>query len=107
MKESLLSPSKLQKFRILFDKGYFVPSANIEDERLMSTFKTHYSSIGLSQTKFKQLTKKDFKDYIISVLRNEYDNWDGTTKIKEKDRKTGRVKEEWQYLLSSLFADGL
>ena len=94
MKESLLSPSKLQKFRILFDKGGLVPSANIEDERLMSTFKTHYSSIGLSQTKFKQLTKKDFKDYIISVLRNEYDNWDGTTKIKEKDRKTGRVKEE-------------
>lgn len=94
MKESLLSPSKLQKFRILFDKGGLVPSANIEDERLMSTFKAHYSSIGLSQTKFKQLTKKDFKDYIISVLRNEYDNWDGTTKIKEKDRKTGRVKEE-------------
>lgn len=94
MKESLLSPSKLQKFRILFDKGGLVPSANIENERLMSTFKTHYSSIGLSQTKFKQLTKKDFKDYIISVLRNEYDNWDGTTKIKEKDRKTGRVKEE-------------
>lgn len=94
MKESLLSPSKLQKFRILFDKGGLVPSANIEDERLMSTFKAHYSSIGLSQTKFKQLTKKDFKDYIISVLRNEYDNWDGTTKIKEKDKKTGRVKEE-------------
>lgn len=94
MKESLLSPSKLQKFRILFDKGGLVPSANIEDERLMSTFKTHYSSIGLSQTKFKQLTKKDFKEYIVSVLRNEYDNWDGTTKIKEKDKKTGRVKEE-------------
>lgn len=94
MKESLLSPSKLQKFRILFDKGGLVPNANIEDERLMSTFKAHYSNIGLSQTKFKQLTKKDFKDYIVSVLRNEYDNWDGTTKIKEKDRKTGRVKEE-------------
>ena len=94
MKESLLSPSKLQKFRILFDKGGLVPRANIEDERLMSTFKTYYTYIGLSQTKFKQLTKKDFKEYIVSVLRNEYDNWDGTTKIKEKDKKTGRVKEE-------------
>ena len=94
MKESLLSPSKLQKFCILFDKGGLVPRVNIEDERLMSAFKTYYASIGLSQTKFKQLTKKDFKDYIVSVLRNEYDNWDGTTKIKEKDRKTGRVKEE-------------
>lgn len=94
MKESLLSPSKLQKFCILFDKGGLVPRANIEDERLMSAFKTYYASIGLSQTKFKQLTKKDFKDYIVSVLRHEYDNWDGTTKIKEKDRKTGRVKEE-------------
>lgn len=94
MKESLLSPSKLQKFCILFDKGGLVPRANIEDERLMSAFKTYYASIGLTQTKFKQLTKKDFKDYIVSVLRNEYDNWDGTTKIKEKDRKTGRVKEE-------------
>lgn len=94
MKESLLSPSKMQKFCILFDKGGLVPRANIEDERLMSAFKTYYASIGLSQTKFKQLTKKDFKDYIVSVLRNEYDNWDGTTKIKEKDRKTGRVKEE-------------
>ncbi|MCQ2337628.1 MAG: hypothetical protein MJ001_01705 [Paludibacteraceae bacterium] len=94
MKESLLSPSKLQKFCILFDKGGLVPRANIEDERLMSAFKTYYASIGLSQAKFKQLTKKDFKDYIVSVLRNEYDNWDGTTKIKEKDRKTGRVKEE-------------
>lgn len=94
MKESLLSPSKLQKFCILFDKGGLVPRANIEDERLMSAFKTYYTNIGLSQTKFNQLTKKDFKDYIVSVLRNEYDNWDGTTKIKEKDRKTGRVKEE-------------
>ena len=94
MKESLLSPSKLQKFRILFDKGGLVPRANIEDERLMSAFKTYYTYIGLSQTKFKQLTKKDFKEYIVSVLRNEYDNWDGTTKIKEKDKKTGRVKEE-------------
>lgn len=93
MKESLLSPSKLQKFCILFDKGGLVPRANIEDERLMSVFKTYYASIGLSQTKFKQLTKTEFKDYIVSVLRNEYDNWDGTTKIKEKDRKTGRVKE--------------
>ncbi len=93
-KESLLSPSRIQKFRILFDKGGLVPRANIEDERLMSAFKTYYASIGLSQTKFKQLTKKDFKDYIVSVLRNEYDNWDGTTKIKEKDRKTGRIKEE-------------
>lgn len=94
MKESLLSPSKLQKFCILFDKGGLVPRANIEDERLMSTFKTYYNSIGLSQAKFKQLTKKDFKSYIVSVLRHEYDSWDGTTKIKEKDRKTGRVKEE-------------
>lgn len=93
MKESLLSPSKLQKFRILFDKGGLVPRANIEDERLMSTFRTYYSSIGLSQAKFNQLTKRDFKDYIVSVLRNEYDNWDGSTKIKEKDRKTGRIKE--------------
>lgn len=93
-KESLLSPSRIQKFCILFDKGGLVPRANIEDERLMSAFKTYYASIGLSQTKFKQLTKKDFKDYLVSVLRNEYDNWDGTTKIKEKDRKTGRVKEE-------------
>ena len=93
MKESLLSPSKLQKFRILFDKGGLVPRANIEDERLMSTFRTYYSSIGLSQAKFNQLTKRDFKDYIVSVLRNEYDNWDGSTKIKEKDKKTGRIKE--------------
>ena len=93
MKESLLSPSKLQKFRILFDKGGLVPRANIEDERMMSTFRTYYSSIGLSQAKFNQLTKRDFKDYIVSVLRNEYDNWDGSTKIKEKDRKTGRIKE--------------
>lgn len=94
MKESLLSPSKMQKFCILFDKGGLVPRANIEDERLMSAFKTYYASIGLSQAKFKQLTKKDFKDYVVSVLRTEYDTWDGTTKIKEKDRKTGRVKEE-------------
>ncbi len=90
-KESLLSPSRIQKFCILFDKGGLVPRANIEDERLMSAFKTYYASIGLSQTKFKQLTKKDFMDYLVSVLRNEYDNWDGTTKIKEKDRKTGRA----------------
>ena len=93
MKESLLSPSKLQKFRILFDKGGLVPRANIEDERLMSTFRTHYTCIGLSQAKFNQLTKRNFKDYIASVLRNEYDNWDGSTIIKEKDRKTGRIKE--------------
>lgn len=94
MKESLLSPSKLQKFCILFDKGGLVPRANIEDERLLSAFKNHYSSIGLSQTKFKQLTKTDFREYIVSVLRNEYENWDGTTKIKEKDRRTGKVKVE-------------
>lgn len=94
MKESLLSPSKLQKFCILFDKGGLVPRANIEDERLMSAFKNYYAHIGLSQAKFKQLTKKDFKDYVVTMLRTEYDDWDGTTKIKEKDRRTGRVKEE-------------
>lgn len=94
MKESLLSPSKLQKFCILFDKGGLVPCANIEDERLMSVLRTYYTYIGLSQTKFRQLVREDFRGYIESVLRNEYDKWDGTTKIKEKDRRTGRIKEE-------------
>ena len=61
MKESLLSPSKLQKFCILFDKGGLVPRANIEDERLMSAFKTYYASNRWTQKKIKQPPKKEFK----------------------------------------------
>lgn len=94
MKESLLSPSRLQKFCILFDKGGLVPKVNIENDRLLSAFCNHYQYIGLSLHKFKQLISKDFKEYLVNVLRQEYDNWDGTTKIKERDRKTGKVKIE-------------
>ena len=38
MKECLLSPSKIQRFGILFDKAGLVPRANIEDKRLFSAF---------------------------------------------------------------------
>lgn len=94
MKESLLSPSRLQKFCILFDKGGLVPKVNIENDRLLSVFNKYYQYIGLSDSKYKQLIGKEFNEYLVSVLRQEYDNWDGTTKIKERDRKTGRVKVE-------------
>ena len=94
MKQSLLSPSKIQKFCIIFDKAGLVPKTNIEDDRLLSAFKNHYSSAGVSLPKFKQLTGKDFYDYLISVLREEYDRWDGTTRIKERDRSTGKIRVE-------------
>ena len=94
MKQSLLSPSKLQKFCIVFDKAGLVPKTNIEDDRLLSAFKNYYGYAGVSLSKFKQLTSKDFHDYLISVLREEYDHWDGTTRIKERDRSTGKIRVE-------------
>ena len=94
MKQSLLSPSKIQKFCIIFDRAGLVPKTNIEDDRLLSAFKNHYSYAGVSLPKFKQLTGKDFYDYLISVLREEYDRWDGTTRIKERDRSTGKIRVE-------------
>lgn len=94
MKESLLSPSKLQKFCILFDHAGLVPKVNIEDERLFSAFTNHHPYIGIPQSRFKQLTSKEFRDYLLSVLRSEYDDWDGTTRIKERDRHTGKIRVE-------------
>lgn len=94
MKESLLSPSRLQKFCILFDRAGLVPKVNIEDARLLSAFTNYYNYIGISQARFKQLTNKDFREYLLSVLRNEYDEWDGTTRIKERDRHTGKIRVE-------------
>ena len=94
MQESLLSPSRLQKFCILFDKGGLAPRVNIENDRLLSAFTNYYQNIDISVSKFKQLVSKEFNDYLITVLRQEYDNWDGTTKIKERDCKTGKVKIE-------------
>lgn len=92
MKQSLLSPSILQKFCIIFDKAGLVPKTNIENDRLLSAFKNYYNCAGVSQQKFNQLTGKDFCDYLISVLREEYDHWDGTTRIKERDRSTGKIR---------------
>lgn len=94
MKQSLLSPSRLQKFCIIFDKAGLVPKTNIENDRLLSAFKNYYNYAGVSLPKFKQLTGKDFYDYLISVLREEYDRWDGTTRIKERDRSTGKIRVE-------------
>lgn len=94
MKQSLLSPSKLQKFCIIFDKAGLVPKTNIEDDRLLSAFQNHYSYAGVSLSKFKQLTGTEFHDYLTSVLREEYDRWDGTTRIKERDRSTGKIRVE-------------
>ena len=94
MKQSLLSPSKLQKFCIIFDKAGLVPKTNIENDRLLSAFKNYYIYAGVSLSKFKQLTGKEFYDYLISVLRDEYDRWDGTTRIKERDRSTGKIRVE-------------
>lgn len=94
MKQSLLSPSKIQKFCIIYDKSGLAPKTNIEDVRLLSAFKNHYGYAGVPLSKFKQLTGKEFYDYLISVLREEYDNWDGTTRIKERDRSTGRIRVE-------------
>ena len=92
MKESLLSPSLIQKLCIIFEKGGLAPKVNIENDRLLSAFKANYESIGLSPDRYKQLVGEEFKEYLTSVLRKEYDNWDGTTKIKERDPRTGRVK---------------
>lgn len=94
MKESLLSPSKLQKFCLLFDRAGLVPKVNIEDGRLLSAFTNYYMYIGIQQSKYKMLTNKDFREYLLAVLRNEYDNWDGTTRIKERDRNTGKIRVE-------------
>lgn len=94
MKESLLSPSRLQKFCIIFERAGLAPRVNIENDRLLSAFNNYHQYIGLSQIKYKQLTSKDFKGYLESILRQEYDNWDGSTKIKERDRKTGQSREE-------------
>ena len=94
MKESLLSPSKLQKFCFLFDRAGLVPKVNIEEDRLLSSFANYYMYIGIQQSKFKMLTNKDFREYLLAELRNEYDNWDGTTRIKERDRSTGKIRVE-------------
>lgn len=94
MKESLLSPSKIQRFGILFDKAGLVPRANIDNSRLLSAFSNYYAPIGIPFSKFKALTAIDSRDYLLSVLRSEYDRWDGTTKVKERDRRTGRIKIE-------------
>ena len=93
MRESLLSPAKLRRFCILFDRAGLVPKTNIEDERLLSAFTNHYAYIGVSQPQYKQLTR-DFREYLLSVLRSEYDAWDGTTRIRERDRRTGRIRIE-------------
>lgn len=94
MKESLLSPSKIQRFGILFDKAGLVPRANIEDTRLFSAFSNYYLQIGISISKFRSLTSPDNRDYLSSVLRSEYNRWDGTTRIKERDRRTGKIRVE-------------
>ena len=94
MKESLLSPSKIQRFGILFDKAGLVPRANIEDTRLFSAFSSYYLQIGISISKFKALTAPDNREYLSSVLRSEYNRWDGTTRIKERDRRTGKIRVE-------------
>ena len=94
MKESLLSPSKIQRFGILFDKAGLVPRANIEDARLFSAFSSYYLQIGISIPKFKSLTAPDSREYLSSVLRSEYNRWDGTTRVKERDRRTGRIRVE-------------
>lgn len=94
MKESLLSPSKIQRFGILFDKAGLVPRANIEDARLFSAFSSYYLQIGISISKFKSLIAPDSREYLFSVLRSEYNRWDGTTRVKERDRRTGRIRVE-------------
>lgn len=94
MKESLLSPSKIQRFGILFDKAGLVPRANIEDARLFSAFSSYYLQIGISIPKFKSLTAPDSREYLSSVLRSEYNRWDGTTRVKERDRRTGKIRVE-------------
>ncbi len=94
MRESLLSPSKIQKFCFLFNQAGLVPKVTIEDDRLLSAFHNYYTSIGISTAKYKQLVDRDFVDYLLSVLRIEYDNWDGTTRIKERDRRTGTTHIE-------------
>lgn len=94
MKESLLSPSKLQKFCLLFDRAGLVPKVNIEDDRLLASFSKYYTHIGIQPSKFRLLTNKEFREYLLAELRNEYDNWDGTTRIKERDRSTGKIRIE-------------
>ena len=94
MRESLLSPSKLQKFCFIFDHAGLVPGINVENERLLSAFSNYYSNIGIPPTKYKQLKSIEFKESLLGALRNEYDNWDGTSRIKERDRSTGRIRVE-------------
>lgn len=94
MRESLLSPSKLQRFCVLFDLAGLVPKVNIEDDRLLSAFSNYYSRIGISVARYGQLVSDEFREYLLSALRSEYDVWDGTTRIRERDHRTGNIKVE-------------
>lgn len=94
MNESLLSPACLQRFCILFENGGLAPKVNIEDDRLLSVFKQYHEQIGLSDSKYRQLVSDDYSEYLVSVLRQEYCNWDGTTRIRVRNRETGNIKME-------------
>jgi hypothetical protein len=91
MRENLLKPSQIQRFCLLFEKAGFAPNSNIEKSRLLNAFKNH-STIGISEEKARVL-EKDHKDYLSSMLRKEYEIWDGNTYVKEKNEETGKETE--------------
>ena len=91
MNECLLSPSHLRRFCILFERGGLAPRANIENDRLISAFKNHYNCIGLSNSRSAILLNNP--EYLGVTLRQAYDSWDGSTRVREKIRGTRMVKE--------------
>lgn len=108
--ESLFSANRLERFKSVFSNSSLMIGENLEDDRIRAILQNAYNSLGYSKEVWRSMLK-NYDGLLLSIFRNEYQKWDGTSLVRikvggrEKALSTGKTNN--LYLTFRLDKQGL
>ena len=108
--ESLFSANRLERFKSVFSNSSLMIGEELEDDRIRGILQNAYNSLGYSKESWRTMLK-EYDGLLVSIFRNEYQKWDGTSVVqikaggREKTSSSGKTNN--LYLTFRLDNQGL
>lgn len=83
----LINGTIIERFKRIFGQSGFIPHEFPSDEELISAFKSHYSSINISEDDAHIMLNE--RDMLLKSLRKAFLAWDGTTTFSIRKHRNG------------------
>lgn len=108
--ESLFSANRLERFKSVFSNSSLMIGENLEDDRIRAILQNAYNSLGYSKEAWRSMLK-NYDGLLVSIFRNEYQKWDGTSfvriKVGGREKTSSSGKTNNLYLTFRLDNQGL